>query len=35
MTKKEGKVITKSTDLKKKDIIEIAFSDGSVNAEIK
>lgn len=35
MTKKEGKVITKSTDLKKKDIIEIVFSDGSVNAEIK
>lgn len=35
MTKKEGKVITKSTDLKKKDIIEIAFSDGTVNAEIK
>lgn len=35
MTKKEGKVITKSTDLKQKDIIEIAFSDGSVNAEIK
>lgn len=35
MTKKESKVITKSTDLKKKDIIEIAFSDGSVNAEIK
>lgn len=35
MTKKEGKVITKSTDLKKKDIIEITFSDGSVNAEIK
>lgn len=35
MTKKEGKVITKSTDLKKKNIIEIAFSDGSVNAEIK
>ncbi len=34
MTKKEGKVITKSTDLKKKDIIEIVFSDGSVNAEI-
>lgn len=35
MTKKEGKVITKSTDVKKKDIIEIVFSDGSVNAEIK
>ena len=35
MTKKEGKVITKSTDLKIKDIIEIVFSDGSVNAEIK
>ena len=35
MTKKEGKVITKSTDIKKKDIIEIVFSDGSVNAEIK
>ena len=35
MAKKEGKVITKSTDLKKKDIIEIVFSDGSVNAEIK
>ena len=35
MTKKEGKVITKSTDLKKKDIIEIVFSDGTVNAEIK
>ena len=35
MTKKEGKVITKSTELKKKDIIEIVFSDGSVNAEIK
>lgn len=35
MTKKEGKVITKSTDLKKKDIIEIVFSDGSVNVEIK
>lgn len=34
MTKKEGKVITKRKDLKKKDIIEIAFSDGSVNAEI-
>lgn len=35
MTKKEGKVITKSTDVKKKDIIEIVFSDGSVNVEIK
>lgn len=35
MTKKEGKVITKSTDVKKKDIIEIVFSDESVNAEIK
>ena len=35
MTKKEGKVITKSIDVKKKDIIEIVFSDGSVNAEIK
>ena len=35
MTKKEGKVITKSTDVKKKNIIEIVFSDGSVNAEIK
>ena len=35
MAKKEGKVITKSTDVKKKDIIEIVFSDGSVNAEIK
>ena len=35
MTKKEGKVITKSTDVQKKDIIEIVFSDGSVNAEIK
>ena len=35
MTKKEGKVITKSADVKKKDIIEIVFSDGSVNAEIK
>ena len=34
MTKKEGKVITKSTDVKKKDIIEIVFSDGSVNAEL-
>ena len=34
MTKKDGKVITKTKDLKKNDKIEITLTDGTVNAEV-
>ena len=34
MTKKNGKVITKTKDLKKNDKIEITLTDGTVNAEV-
>ena len=34
MTKVNNKVITSSKDIKKKDIIEVEFTDGTVNAEV-
>ena len=34
MTKVNNKVITSSKDIKKKDIIEVEFTDGTINAEV-
>ena len=34
ITKKEGKVITSTKDLKKKDKIEVTLTDGTINAEV-
>ena len=34
MTKKDGKVITSTKELKKKDKIELTLTDGTVNAEV-
>ena len=34
MTKKDGKVITKTKELNKKDKIEITLTDGTINAEV-
>lgn len=34
MTKKDGKVITKTKELNKNDKIEITLTDGTINAEV-
>lgn len=34
LTKKEGKVVSSSKDLKKGDKLEVEFKDGSVNTEV-
>ena len=34
MTKVNNKVITSSKDIKKKDVIEVEFTDGTINAEV-
>ena len=34
MTKKDGKVITSTKEVKKKDKIEITLTDGAINAEV-